>query len=128
MYYPKEYGSFQHISGMKFTFDSTIPSSVKPDEHENFISIEGSRRVLDVEVLNDEGVYEKLDPEKNYTISSHNYLILDNGSGATMFNDGKILVNDGMLDIEMVEIYITEFLHGKIGTEYSKSQNRIIAK
>ena len=43
----------------------------------SFVSIDGSRRVFDVEVLNDEGIYEKLDPEKNYTISSHNYLILD---------------------------------------------------
>lgn len=128
MHFPNEYGSFYHVSGIRFCIDSSIPSSVKLDEHENFVSIDGSRRVFDVEVLNDEGIYEKLDPEKNYTISSHNYLILDNGSGATMFNDGKILVNDGMLDIEMVEIYITEFLHGKIGTEYSKSQNRIIAK
>ncbi len=128
MYYPKEYGSFQHISGMKFTFDSTIPSSVKLDEHENFVSIEGSRRVLDVEVLNDEGVYEKLNPEKKYTIASHNYLLLDNGSGATMFDDSKIIVNDGMLDVELLEIYITEFLNGKIGSEYSESQNRIIAK
>jgi 2',3'-cyclic-nucleotide 2'-phosphodiesterase (5'-nucleotidase family) len=113
---------------MKFTFDSTIPSSVKLDEHENFVSIEGSRRVLDVEVLNDEGVHEKLNPEKKYTIASHNYLLLDNGSGATMFDNSKIIVNDGMLDVEMLEIYITEFLNGKIGSEYSESQNRIIAK
>ena len=128
MYYPKEYGSFQHISGMKFTFDSTIPSSVKLDEHENFVAIEGNRRVLEVEILNDEGIYEKLIPEKKYTISSHNYLLLDNGSGATMFDDSKIIVNNGMLDVEMLEIYITEFLNGKIGSEYSESQNRIIAK
>ena len=128
MYYPKEYGSFQHISGMRFTFDSSIPSSVKLDEHENFVSIEGKRRVLEVEILNDEGIYEKLIPEKKYTISSHNYLLLDNGSGASMFDDSKIIVNNGMLDVELLEIYITEFLNGKIGSEYSESQNRIIAK
>ena len=128
MYYPKEYGSFQHISGMRFTFDSSIPSSVKLDEHENFVAIEGKRRVLEVEILNDEGIYEKLIPEKKYTISSHNYLLLDNGSGATMFDSSKIIVNNGMLDVEMLEIYITEFLNGKIGSEYSESQNRIIAK
>ena len=72
--------------------------------------------------------YEKLIPEKKYTIASHNYLLLDNGSGATMFDDSKIIVNNGMLDVEMLEIYITEFLNGKIGSEYSESQNRIIAK
>ena len=45
-----------------------------------------------------------------------------------MFDDSKIIVNNGMLDVELLEIYITEFLNGKIGSEYSESQNRIIAK
>ena len=128
MSYPDEQGSFYHVSGIRFTFDSSIPSSVKLDEHENFVSVEGTRRVLDVEILNSNGTYEKLNPEKKYTIASHNYLLLDKGSGATMFNDKKIVLNEGMLDIEMLEIYITEFLHGTIGSEYSESQNRIIAK
>ncbi len=126
--YPNENGSFQHVSGIKFSFDSSIPSSVKFDEYENFISVEGSRRVFDVEVLNDSGVYEKLNPEKIYTIASHNYLLLEKGSGASMFDNAKILVNEGMLDIELLEIYITEFLDGVIGEEYSESQNRIIVK
>lgn len=128
MSYPNEQGSFYHVSGIRFTFDSSIPSPVKLDEHENFVSVEGTRRVLDVEILNSSGTYEKLNPEKIYTIASHNYLLLDKGSGATMLNDKKIVLNEGMLDIEMLEIYITEFLHGTIGSEYSESQNRIIAK
>ena len=77
MSYPNEQGSFYHVSGIRFTFDSSILSSVKLDEHENFVSVEGTRRVLDVEILNSNGTYEKLNPEKKYTIASHNYLLLD---------------------------------------------------
>ena len=61
-------------------------------------------------MLIDEEEKELLEFEKKYTISSHNYLLLDNGSGATMFDSSKIIVNNGMLDVELLEIYITEFL------------------
>ena len=45
-----------------------------------------------------------------------------------MFDDAKILANTGILDVEMLEDYITEYLDGKIGNEYSLSQNRIKIK
>ena len=64
MHFPNEYGSFYHVSGIRFCIDSSIPSYVKLDEHENFVSVEGTRRVLDVEILNSNGTYEKLNPEK----------------------------------------------------------------
>ena len=99
------------------------------DTNEVFVEVSGKRRVSNVKVLNPaSGNYEDLQVGQKYTIASHNYLLLDRGSGASMFDDAKILANTGILDVEMLEDYITEYLDGKIGNEYSLSQNRIKIK
>jgi hypothetical protein len=43
----------------------------------------------------------------------------------TMFKGAKILKNDGMLDVELLEIYITEHLNGHIGEEYRETKHAI---
>ncbi len=124
--YPEENGSFQHVSGLTYTLNAYIPSSVKFDENMAFVSVEGERRVSDVKVLNSKtGKYEAIDVSKYYTLASHNYLLLDHGSGATMFNDVEIVSNSGMLDVELLEVYINDYLLGVIGKEYEHSQNRV---
>ena len=126
MFYPEENGSFQHVSGLTFTLDDTVASTVKLDENEVFVSVEGARRVKDVKVLNkDSGAYEPIDLDSTYTLASHNYLLLDGGGGASMLDGINIIQNDGLLDVEMLEIYITEYLGGVIGEEYAASQGRI---
>ena len=42
-----------------------------------------------------------------------------------MFRDAEILLNDGMLDVELIEKYIVEHLGGVIGQEYADAQGRI---
>ena len=129
MLYPNENGSFPHVSGITFEVDSSIVSSVKLDENEVFVSVEGDRRVSNVKVLNPtSGNYEDLQLDKVYTLASHNYLLLDRGSGASMFDNAKIIVNNGMLDVELLEIFITENLSGSIGEDYKSSQGRIVIK
>ena len=129
MLFPNENGSFPHVSGLTFELDSSIESSVKLDENEVFACVDGDRRVSNVKVLNSKsGNYESLEAEKTYTIASHNYLLLDRGSGASMFDNAKIIVNDGMLDVELLEIFITKNLSGSIGEDYKASQGRIVIK
>ena len=129
MLYPNENGSFPHVSGITFEVDSSIVSSVKLDENEVFVSVEGDRRVSNVKVLNPtSGNYEDLQLDKVYTLASHNYLLLDRGNGASMFDNAKIIVNNGMLDVELLEIFITENLSGSIGEDYKASQGRIVIK
>ncbi len=126
MLYPEENGSFQHVSGITFTLDGSIPSSVVLDENGVFVSVAGDYRVKDVCVLDpDTNTYEPLDPDAFYTLASHNYLLLDHGNGASMLNDSKVLLNNGMLDVELLEVFITEHLGGVIGEEYAVSQGRI---
>jgi len=71
------------------------------------------------------GKYEAIDASKTYTLASHNYLLMEHGSGATMFDNAKIVSNRGMLDVELLEVYINEHLDGVIGKEYESSQNRV---
>lgn len=125
-FYPEENGDFQHVSGLTYTLNAYIPTSVVLDENKAFESISGQRRVSDVKVLNTEtGEYEPIDPAKAYTLASHNYLLLDHGAGATMLDDSKVISNSGMLDVELLEVYINEYLGGVIGEEYATSQNRV---
>ncbi len=126
MLYPDENGSFQHVSGLRYAIDEKVPTSVVLDENGVFVRVEGERRVWGVAVLDAQtGQYEPLDPMASYTVASHNYLLIDHGSGASMFNEAAILENSGMLDVELLEVYITEHLNGVIGDEYTASQGRI---
>jgi len=126
MHYPDEDGSFQHVSGITFDLNKSVPTSVKLDDNMVFISVEGDYRVTNVKVLNKStGKYEPIDFDKTYTLSSHNYLLLDQGGGASMFKNAKVVSDSGMLDVELLEVYITEHLGGVIGDEYKESQGRI---
>ena len=120
-----EDGSFLHVSGIKYTIDTSVTSSVELDENGNFAGVAGKRRVRDVVVENREGVFEPLDPDKEYTFASHNYLIKDGGGGSNMFMDNELLINEGALDYEVLISYITEVLDGKLGEKYAAPEGRI---
>ena len=119
MLWPEEDGCFPHLSGITFSVNTQIPSSVVLDELEEFVGVEGSYRVYDMEILNRQtGKYEPIDLEKKYTIASHNYALVEHGSGMKMLEDTVILQNDGLLDVEALELYIVENLGGTVGEEY----------
>jgi 2',3'-cyclic-nucleotide 2'-phosphodiesterase (5'-nucleotidase family) len=127
MYCPNENGTFQHVSGITFDIDISIPTTVILDEQERFVGVGGARRVSNVKILDKEtNKYIPIDTEKEYSLASHNYLLLDQGGGATMFDNAEIIVNDGMLDVELLEVYIIDYLSGNIGSEYATAQNRIV--
>ncbi len=121
-----EDGSFQQVSGLKFTVDTSIPASVVLDENGCLLSIEGERRVKNIMILNQTGEYEAIDPEKTYTMASHNYLIKEGGSGTDMFMDNVLLIDEGMIDYEILINYITENLNGELSELYSETEERIV--
>ena len=126
MNYPAEDGSFPHVAGLTFSVNKSIPTSVKTDENTVFTGVDGEYRVYDIKVLNeDTGEYEPIKLDGTYSFASFNYFVLDQGGGMSMFDGVKILKNDGMLDVEALETYITETLGGVIGKEYAKVDNRI---
>ena len=126
MNYPEEDGSFPHMSGVTFSVNKSIPTSVKVDENGFFVKVDGAYRVYNVKVLDKtSGEYKALDPNGKYVIAGFNYFLLDFGGGMTMFKDAKILDAEGTLDVELLENYIVEHLGGVIGEEYAEVKPNI---
>ena len=115
---PGESGGFLHVSGLKFTVDLNVDSTVVKDDKKMFVEVAGDRRVKDVEVLQEDGTYAPIDPNKAYTLACHNYLLKDMGDGYTMFADNKFLSENVMLDNQVLINYIVEKLGGTVGSDY----------
>lgn len=122
-----ESGGFQSVSGLKFTLDTSIPSSVVLDDNGSFVTVSGARRVQDVQVLKD-GAWVAIDPAATYTLASHNYMIKDGGDGFNMFQGDELLIDAGTLDYQVLLTYITDTLGGKLADKYSAPEGRIIIK
>ena len=126
MNYPEEDGSFPHMSGVTFSVNKSIPTSVKVDANGFFEKVDGAYRVYNVKVLDKtSGEYKALDPNGKYVLAGFNYFLLDFGDGMTMFKDAKILDAEGTLDVELLENYIVEHLGGVIGEEYAEVKPNI---
>ena len=122
---PTENGGFLQVSGLTYTVDTSIPSSVKVDEKGNFQGVSGAYRVTDIKVGE-----EPLDVNKTYTVASHNYMLKSGGDGMVMFNGSKEVKDDVMVDVDVLSSYISEKLGGVVGEEYANpaGQGRIIIK
>lgn len=122
MLWPKEDGCFPHLSGIVFSVNADIPSSVVVNEVEEFVGVDGPYRVYNIKIRNQEtGEYEPIDPDKKYTISSSNYFLLEQGSGMEMLENAVILQDDGLLDVEALERYVVENLGGVVGEGYKEA-------
>ena len=126
MYYPGEGGAFPHLSGLTFSFNTSIPSSVVLDEYEDFAGVTGQYKVYNIKVYNkDNGTYEPLELDKTYTIAASNYYLLEYGSGLKMLENTKVIQKDGMLDVEALELYIDDKLGGTVGQDYAEAKSNI---
>lgn len=126
MYYPGEGGAFPHLSGLTFSFNTSIPSSVVLDEYEDFAGVTGQYKVYNIKVYNkDNGTYEPLELDKTYTIAASNYYLLEYGSGLNMLENTKVIQKDGMLDVEALESYIDDKLGGTVGQDYAEAKSNI---
>ena len=117
-----ENGGFLQVSGLKYTINTAIPTSVVLDDAGNFVSVSGARRVSDVQVLNSEtNTYAPIDAKATYTLASHNYMLKDGGDGYAMFgaDNIKILKDEVMVDNEVLINYIKDELGGKVGEAYA---------
>lgn len=125
---PSEFGGWLVPSGMKFTIDMNVDSTVVLSDKGEFLSVAGDRRVKDVVVLNDAtGEYEPIDPAAYYTLACHNYKLKSGGDGYTMFKNDPLLLDEVMIDNMVLINYIVYVLGGSVGEEYSNpyGQGRI---
>lgn len=123
--YPQEGGSFMQVSGLTYTIDASVPSSVETDDKGNFLRVSGPRRVSEVMVGG-----APLKPEESYTLASHNYMLKSAGSGMTMFQGCELLRDEVISDVDLLSAYIQDNLGGSVGEEYSNpaGQGRITIK
>ena len=125
---PAENGGFLQVSGLKYTIDTAVPTTVKVDDKGMFVSISGARRVSDVQVQNKTtGAWEPISAAKTYTLASHNYMLKSGGDGINMFMKNKVLLDSIMLDNQVLINYITGTLHGVVPASYAAAQGRITA-
>ncbi len=123
---PAENGGFLHVSGLKYTIDTSIPSTVQQDDKGVWTGgPTGAYRVKDVQVLNNEtGAYEALDLTASYNLAGYNYTLRDLGDGFAMF-DGAVNVLDYVMEDYMVLAnYVKSFANGEI-TGYAAPAGRI---
>ncbi len=120
MEHPDASGGFLQVSGLTYEIHSYLPSTVKINENEEFISVDGEYRVKNV-MVND----VPLDLNKTYTLATNNYIIKNGGDGYNMFLDNKLLLDSISLDNAALITYLNDDLGGVIGQEYAESQGRI---
>ena len=112
--YPEEHGGFLQVSGLSYTIDLSVPSSVVRSDEGEFIRVNGAYRVKNVLVNG-----EPLDLSRTYTVASHNYMLKNGGDGYVMFKDNNLIKDCTMLDNEALIEYITKNLGGSVGKEYA---------
>nr|MBO6295606.1 bifunctional metallophosphatase/5'-nucleotidase [Schwartzia sp. (in: firmicutes)] len=116
---PDENGGFLQVSGMSYTIDATIPSTVELDAHGSFVAVRGDRRIKDVMIGG-----KPLDPEKIYTVGGTTYVLKDGGNGMVMFKGAKLIDDGTLTDADMIMEYVQNHMNAKIGEEYANWQGQ----
>ncbi|MCQ2463858.1 MAG: 5'-nucleotidase C-terminal domain-containing protein, partial [Clostridia bacterium] len=122
-----EFGGFIQVSGLKYTVDTSVPSSVQTDENFMFTGVSGDRRVKDIMVEKD-GSQVPLDMNEEYIVAGTAYLILEHGDGHTAFDGCTVLSNDFSVDVDALVSYLVDGLGGTVDSRYAAPQGRITVK
>ncbi len=122
-----ELGGFLQVAGLRYTIDTSVESAAVADANGMFFGmVEGAPyRVTDVEVEKD-GEWVAIDPEAEYVVASHNYMLQDGGDGTTMFMEDEVILDSGVPDYQVLVNYIIA-LDGDL-SDYAEPQGRITVK
>lgn len=124
--YPEENGGFMQVSGMKYTIDASIPSSVVVNQQTAmFEKVNGEYRVKDIQVWNAQTqTYEPINLTKKYKLAGINYTLRKHGDGYTMFDECKVIKDNAMIDSQALSDYLTNDLNGVIGDTYKNPEGQ----
>lgn len=114
--YPQESGAFLQVSGMSYTIDSSIPSSVKKDEKGSFIGVTGPYRIKNVIIGG-----RKLELDKKYTLAGSSYILRDGGNGMTMFKNARVLDDATNNETDIFIEYVQNHLNAVIDYENAET-------
>ena len=123
---PGEFGGFEHVAGLTYEVDTTIPTPCVENENTMFDHIDETmeRRIRNVVVGG-----EPLDPAKTYKLASTDYHLLNKGDGYTMFEGCTVLQKSVKLDNQVLIDYITGTLGGVVSEGYENpyGQGRMVS-
>lgn len=124
---PEAAGSFPQVAGIRYTLNTQVPynkGEKYSQSHYYAPATPGSR--VTIEEVNG----KPFQPDKLYTIALAEFLALGGDSYAGLCQPNAVLASQsiGYLDVQALENYLTEELHGSIGSEYAAAQGRITIK
>lgn len=137
---PLENGDFLHVSGLRYTADTRVPTSVVWNDNRMFDGVGKTRRIVKVEVFvpadgeagklpyEQKGTWQPIAPEATYTIGGQSYIIACSGASGT-FAKMRLRPIEGepLNDVDAVCSYIRA-MGGTVSDAYRLPQGRIIIK
>ena len=137
---PRENGDFMHVSGLRYTINPHVPTSVIWDDNRMFNGVGKTRRIAKMEVFmladgesdklpyEQRGTWQQVNPNAVYTIGGQSYIIACSGASG-MFAKMRLLPVEGepLNDVDAVCAYI-QAMGGTINEVYRRPQGRITIK
>ena len=137
---PRENGDFMHVSGLRYTINPHVPTSVIWDDNRMFNGVGKTRRIAKMEVFmlaggesdklpyEQRGTWQQVNPNAVYTIGGQSYIIACSGASG-MFAKMRLLPVEGepVNDVDAVCAYI-QAMGGTINDVYRRTQGRITIK
>lgn len=137
---PRENGDFMHVSGLRYTINPHVPTSVIWDDNRMFNGVGKTRRIAKMEVFmladgesdklpyEQRGTWQQVNPNAVYTIGGQSYIIACSGASG-MFAKMRLLPVEGepVNDVDAVCTYI-QAMGGTINDVYRRPQRRITIK
>lgn len=104
--WPEENGDFHIFSGLRYTIDASVPSSVRFGDDNFFCGIGDTRRIVLMEVQSSDGAgWQPIDPQAVYTVGGLDYTLVNRGASG-MFRYAEPLYCPDMKDTEMLVTYL----------------------
>ena len=111
---------FLQVSGITYTVDISIPSTVKADHLGVWTGAPDKYRVYDVNIFNKEsGYWEELDLTKSYSLAGFDHILRHMEYGFNMFEGSDCVIDAVAEDYTVLVNYIQSFENGKVESKGS---------
>ncbi len=119
-------GTFLQVSGLKMQIDTTQHPTIAYDPTDSTVTITGTRRVFDIQVLQSDSTYAPIDPDEYYLLVATDYVVFQQKMHSLL--KCEVLTMNIMEDNAALKQYIVEDLSGVIPTRYQNpyGQERIV--
>jgi len=119
-------GTFLQVSGLKMQIDTTQHPTIDYDPTDSTVTISGTRRVFDIQVLQADSSYQPINPKDEYLLIATDYVVFQQKMHSLL--KCKVLTMNIMEDNAALRQYIEEDLSGVIPVRYKDpyGQKRIV--